>query len=467
MRILMVSAYPPVRDGIATYAVQSVGALRRSGHDVEVLSPFPSAAHHHLDLRTPRGAMQLAGIVSDYDKVIVQYHPDMFRRPTTRLYEREAIYAALALAWRRAKHVEIRVHEADYSRVHRGLTSFSTRAMWRAASHIVVHTTQERDAFHKSFGIPVSRIALEAHGRDFTPRTRLTRAEARQQLGVPADELMFLAIGFIQPHKGFDRAVRAFAALGDVRGVARLDIVGSVRIAEPEYQAYLDDLTQLAEATPGVHLHPEFVGDTEFDTWILASDALVLPYRHIWSSGVLERAALYQRTAIVTRVGGLIDQARSNTLLVDDDLELVDAMRKLVAEHMPQAPVAAAVTLGWPAQAVATRGSVTDVVKARAAMVRGTPSALVAPLPPAGRYGALASNGSPLRRLAPLELPAPVSRRPGAGLVKQVVRRLTGWELNPIVKQVNDLQRAMNAAIEHLQPENEAVTQEHRETVKD
>ncbi|HEY6591795.1 MAG TPA: hypothetical protein VI751_12315, partial [Actinomycetota bacterium] len=73
MRILMVSPYPPIRDGIAAYAVQSVAALRREGHEVEVLSPGPSAAHHHLDLHGPRGPLVLARRVRGYDKVIIQF----------------------------------------------------------------------------------------------------------------------------------------------------------------------------------------------------------------------------------------------------------------------------------------------------------------------------------------------------------------------------------------------------------
>ena len=49
VRILMVSPYPPIRGcGSRAYTVREVAALLRTpGHDVEVLSPWPSAAHHH------------------------------------------------------------------------------------------------------------------------------------------------------------------------------------------------------------------------------------------------------------------------------------------------------------------------------------------------------------------------------------------------------------------------------------
>src|SRR5439155_595594 len=117
------------------------------------------------------------------------------------------------------------------------------------------------------------------------------------------------SIGFIQPHKGFDRAVRAFAANGLGARGCRLDVVGSVRLEEPDFLAHLSELERLAESTPGVRLHTTYVSDEAFDRWIVASDVLVLPYRHIWSSGVLERAALYDRPVIITRVGGLEAQA--------------------------------------------------------------------------------------------------------------------------------------------------------------
>ena len=232
MRILVIAPYAPVRDGIAAYTLQTVARLRAAGNDVEVLSPFPSAAHHHVGLGTVRGALQLLPYMRRYDKVLVQYHPDVFFKPGIGVIERERIAAALALAWRSARHVELRVHEADYARKHTGPDSLATRAMWRAASRIVVHTQTERTAFHDAYGLPLNRISVAPHGRDFAARTDMSRAAARERLHLPQHEVTFLSIGFIQPHKGFDRAIRAFAGLGPLSGDARLDIVGSVRAAK-------------------------------------------------------------------------------------------------------------------------------------------------------------------------------------------------------------------------------------------
>lgn len=449
-RILVIAPYPPVRDGIAAYTLQSVARLRRAGNHVEVLSPYPSAAHHHLQLDSVRGVLELLPLVRRFDKVLVQYHPDIFFPRSCSALQRERIAAAMAYVWRRAHDVEIRVHEADYARTHHGAAWLATRSMWRAASRITVHTETERQAFHEAYGLPGARIAVESHGSDFATRSTDSREQARERLGVPRDALMFLSIGFIQPHKGFDRAIRAFTASGGASSAhARLDIVGSVRVEEPAYVAYLDELRSLAAATSGVQLHVGFIGDEEFDTWIVAADCVVLPYRYIWSSSVFERAALYDRPVIASRVGGLRDQARGTTVLVDTDEELADAIRRVLLDRgVTLAPPQSA---PWPEPAQATRATIEEAVRARAAAERrGTLPAVAADarMRSASNGAAQAEASSLVRRLPPLQLPAPVSPRPGATPLKRLVQRLTRWELDPIVQQLNDLQRLVAETFE-------------------
>ena len=126
---------------------------------------------------------------------------------------------------------------------------------------------------------------------------------------------------------------RAFAGLGE-HG-CRLEIVGSLRLEDNEFVAYVDELRDLTDATPGATLHEEYVSDAEFDVWLVAADVLVLPYRLIWSSGVCERAALYDRPVIASRTGGLADQVTTNATLVEDDAELAAAMRSVAGFEVP------------------------------------------------------------------------------------------------------------------------------------
>ena len=457
MRILMVSPYPPIRDGIAAYAVQTVAALRREGHEVEVLSPGPSAAHHHLDLHGPRGPLVLARRVRGYDKVIIQFHPDIFY-PTPSTPARHAMVSlALLAAVRAARRTEVVVHEIDYSvGRRRGPDGLAARRLWRRVQSIQLHTEVERRNMIEAFGVRSERTTVTAHGAHFVRRTRMSRDDARRSLGIPADELVFLAIGFIQPHKAFDLAVRAFDGLGG-QGCS-LHVVGSVRVDEPQHLAHLAELQALVAATPGAHLHNQYVSDEQFDRWLVASDVVVLPYRNIWSSGVLERALLYDRQVIATAVGGLSHQAaaRPGVTLVDD-AGLAAAMWRARGQGGPGPD---AVEESWPAGPERLRERVQEQVVARATRRRGLPVRTQN-----GRPAAVTGQGSlPQRRLPPLGLPPATSARPGVSLLKRLVRRATGWQVDPLVAQVNALRELTIQALERTaQLEREAAAGRDRD----
>jgi glycosyltransferase involved in cell wall biosynthesis len=448
MRILVVSPYAPIRDGIASYALQQVKALRAEGHDVEVLSPQPSAAHHHLDLASPRGPLALARRVRGYDRVVVQYHPDVFYTEGAPPLLRLPTTIGLLVVALLARHLEVLVHEIDYDLAkRRTLDSTLKRWFWRRVDRLTVHTEAEAARMTDAFALPPGAVQVVHHGSHFQRRTSLDRAGARQRLGLAAEGHVFLSIGFIQPHKGFDRAVRAFRSLGAED--ASIHVVGSVRVEDRQYLEHLDDLREEIDTTPGAHLHDGYVSDELFDVWILAADTVVLPYRHIWSSSVLERAALYDREIIATRVGGLAAQAPVGTVLVDSDDELAQAMADSLARHLGgEARVVDEAHRSWDELAEATdHDTVQAAIASRAQEARGR--ALTGPR----ESEALATRqrrggGRSLHTMEPFRLSPPTSARPLAALVKRVVLVLTAWLLNPIAERLNQLQRATVDALE-------------------
>ena len=183
------------------------------------------------------------------------------------------------------------------------------------------------------------------------------------------------------------------------------------------------------------------MSDAEFDVWIVAADALVLPYRHIWSSGVCERAALYHRPVIASRTGGLADQVTGDAQLVDDDQQLADAMRALAG--VASEPH---VLESWPAS---DRDAVMAEIRARAARRRPTAMRVETGT---GRRVPVTARTAPLRRLSPLAMPEARSARPGASSLKRLVRRLTAWQIDPIIGQVNRLQQATIDAVAESAP---------------
>ena len=425
-RILVVSPYPPIRDGIGTYAAQEVKRLLLAGHDVEVLSPQPSAAHHHLALRTPRGVAALAKRVQRYDRVLVQYHPDVFYPHPVGPAAKAATTTALLGVCLRGRNVELRMHEFKPEWGGSGPQAALLRRVLLAARRVEVHTDIERRQLCSAYRLPLDRVHVVDHGASFERHAEgADRDAVRAELGIAPGEHCFLAIGFLQPHKGFDRAIQAFARLETKPGAARLDVVGDLRVEDPSYVAHVEDLRDLAAATPGASVHVGFVSDRRFDEWLLAADTVVLPYRTIWSSGVIERARLYGTPVIATRVGGLEAQAGDLATFVDTDDELVDAMADALGRRRAEESPASA----WEPIGSTDRDTVQAELRRRAGV-----RAEVARPAPGGRRSA---------RTGRLALPQPQSASPVGRIAKRLVQKLTYWQVAPIVHHVNELQRAL------------------------
>jgi glycosyltransferase involved in cell wall biosynthesis len=204
--------------------------------------------------------------------------------------------------------------------------------VWKLADEITVHTEREREDLAEGFRIPKQRIRVVSQGRDLVRHTDDDRRGARSALGLPQDVVILLAIGFLQPHKGFDRAIRAFAQVPHEG--ARLYVVGSAWREDPDSSVHLAELRRLAQETPDTELREGYPDDVQFDRWIVAADLLVLPYRYIFSSNVMERGLLYERPIVVSGASGMVEQAagRPGVTVVRDDSELVGELRALLAD---------------------------------------------------------------------------------------------------------------------------------------
>jgi glycosyltransferase involved in cell wall biosynthesis len=438
VRVLILSPYPPDRCGIASYTVQVAATLRKEGHAVEVVSPQPSAAQHSADYaRSVGGVLRVLAMSRRSDRTVIEFFPDLlFRSLSRNQFVRQ--WPAVALLLGLGRRVELVVHEAPYRnlRGRRDLKGRVGRAMWRALVSLpdatFVHTAWERQQLVEATGVSADRIRLLSHGESFLRRAEPDRAQARRELGLDDGDFHFLSIGFLQPHKGFDRAMRALAGLPGDR--VRLDVVGSVRVQTPEVEVHVETLRHLAGDEPRIALHEGYVSDELFDRWIVACDALVLPYREIWSSGVLERAKLYGRPAIVSDAGGLGDQADASTRVVHDDRGLRSAMAELAGVALPGPDAAAA-----EGPALAYLDAV-ELVQQRAAALRERAEGV----PPAAA-AARRTDGSlePPQRAT---LPPPPGGRALSALVKRVIDKLTRWELIPVVRRLNEVR---DYAVEH------------------
>lgn len=455
MTVLLVSPFAPYRDGIAAYAAQELRRLRDGGERVDVCSPVPSAARWHLPLGGPAGMARLVALAANYDRVLVQFGPELAFGRCRSAAQRVAVWAALAALARR-RPLELRIHEVEYGPLDQNPLERRAAALaLRAAARVTVHTEAERGELARRLGSGLAgRIALVDHGQTFQPAIRIDRTEARARLGLPAEGYRFVAIGFLQRHKGFDRAVEAVDRLsGDVH----LHVVGSARVDHPEIAAYVEQLRGRCGQVANATLHEGYVSDVEFDLWLQAADAVVLPYREIWSSGVLERAGLFDRPVVAADLAQLRDQAPPDTLFFTDVDELTAMMDKLCSAARTVGPPTGGVPVGsvgrprWDVDPNRPdREGLQRQIEARARSSGGSSRARSSASRLDDRNGGHRA-AEPLLAVGSLRRPEATSARPGVAPLKRMVDRLTAWRVDPLADHVEALQRAATEAVVRLE----------------
>lgn len=322
MRYLMITTYPPMRCGIGAYAFQMARKLQSWGNVVNILSPKEGDGDFIEVIKSRFNLLHILKYGLFYDKIIFQYHHAFFydepiKKNLWSIIATQLSFYLVFLIFR--NRVEIIIHETP-KRSLISLDYWLERIKWHLCPRLIFHTQSEIDIFESTyFKLPSNKYELQEHNKYFYKFRDISREEAKRELGISLDKIAFLCIGFIQPHKGFDRTIRAFSE-NDNR--MELYIVGSLRERWGEYINYLEDLKKMAKGINNIHVIEEYLSDEKFDTWIIASDIMVVPYKEIWSSGVLARAKLFGKPVIAANVGGLSEQTNGNDIVFEDDMEL-------------------------------------------------------------------------------------------------------------------------------------------------
>jgi glycosyltransferase involved in cell wall biosynthesis len=143
------------------------------------------------------------------------------------------------------------------------------------ASGYIVQSVSQKTAVEKLLGSP-SHIELVPHPL-YPPQAALpSREEARQKLGIPDADTLFLSFGFQRLYKGLTDLVSAFETLGDTT-YAHLAVIGEGWVKE-------------ASATAFIHRLDTYLPAEELMRWIAAADWFVAANRRATQSGSLALA---------------------------------------------------------------------------------------------------------------------------------------------------------------------------------
>jgi glycosyltransferase involved in cell wall biosynthesis len=159
--------------------------------------------------------------------------------------------------------------------------------------HVMAAPT--RDVAKEHFTIPIEKVFHVPHPNyigvypDYVPA-----AQARYEMGLLPDDVVYLMLGSLMPYKGLDTMLDAFAELRcrDASTRRRLVVAGA-----PTRD--VEDFVHRCAIDPDALIVPRRLVDTEIQYYLRAADVVVLPYERMLNSGVLMLALSFGVPVIV------------------------------------------------------------------------------------------------------------------------------------------------------------------------
>jgi D-inositol-3-phosphate glycosyltransferase len=193
------------------------------------------------------------------------------------------------------------------------LNRLTLRIQYGLAHHIFVHTEPMRRALQSEFSVRPERCSVIPFGINSTvPDTDLDGATARIRLGLGAKDRVLLFFGNIAPYKGLEYLIEALGQLRKDGGEYQLIIAGRVKDAEAYWQGIEDSIARL-KIDDSIVRKIQYVPDEDTEIYFKAADVLVLPYRHIYQSGVLFLGYNFGLPVVASDVGTLKEDILEGT----------------------------------------------------------------------------------------------------------------------------------------------------------
>lgn len=177
------------------------------------------------------------------------------------------------------------------------------KIFYRITDHIIVHNEVMKEILYQEYSVPLHKIKVISHGLNIAvPKRGLTQQQAREILNIDKGKKVLLFFGNLAHYKGLDLLVSAFKALLVEDKDYQLIIAGKGKRDEVEFtQKIILSVNELSSEK--ILSRIEFIPDIEIESYFIAADCIVLPYRNIFESGVLFLALRFGLPAILSNIG--------------------------------------------------------------------------------------------------------------------------------------------------------------------
>ena len=185
------------------------------------------------------------------------------------------------------------------------LNRLSLRIQYNLSNHVFVHTNGMKQELISDFRIPAGKVSVIPFGINNTvPSTSLSSAQARRQLSISEGDKTLLFFGNIAPYKGLEYLISAFTELSNKDRSYRLIIVGKPKGSEGYWNQIHQEIAR-SGIRDRVIERIEYIPDEETELFFKAAAVLILPYNHVFQSGVLFLGYNFGLPVIASDVGTL------------------------------------------------------------------------------------------------------------------------------------------------------------------
>ena len=182
---------------------------------------------------------------------------------------------------------------------------FTLKIMYNLLDHIFVHTDKMKKQLMERFQVDEKKISVIPFGiNDTVPLTALSTKQAREKLGLNNTDKVILFFGNIAPYKGLEYLLMAMPILRENIEQVKLIIAGRIKNCN-SYWRQIQSIKRNSNLENVIIEKTEFIPEEDVEIYYKAADVLILPYRHIFQSGVLFLSYNFGLPVIATNVGSL------------------------------------------------------------------------------------------------------------------------------------------------------------------
>jgi glycosyltransferase involved in cell wall biosynthesis len=179
------------------------------------------------------------------------------------------------------------------------------KAQYQLSDHIFVHTHSMRSELCSDFSVPDRKVSVIPFGINNTISvSALSGQGARKSLGLKSNEKVLLFFGNVAPYKGLEYLIEAFVNLCKLDNDYRLVIAGRLKCDSLYWQSIQDTITA-GNVREHIIERIEYIPDCDVEIYFKSADVVILPYTHVFQSGVLFLTYSFGRPVIASDVGSI------------------------------------------------------------------------------------------------------------------------------------------------------------------